>query len=70
MEYQSFCAIVLYASSLPLSRANWLPLSVFLLQLQRRFRLLSIYQRFEEILFKKIMVAKECFLNYHNFNPI
>jgi hypothetical protein len=31
---------------------------------------LSIYTRLEEIFRKKIMVAKEVFVNYNNFNPI
>jgi hypothetical protein len=35
-----------------------------------RLELLSIYQRLEEILIKKILVAKEVFENYYSFSPI
>jgi hypothetical protein len=27
------------------------------------------YQRLEELLYKKIMIAKDFFVNYHSFNP-
>jgi hypothetical protein len=35
-----------------------------------RLRLLSIPHRLEEMLYEKIMVAEEVFVNWYNFNPI
>ena len=42
------------------------------LRLQLRFRPLSIYNSHEELLYKKIMVAEEVFVNCYNFyfNPV
>jgi hypothetical protein len=38
-------------------------------QLHFLLRLFSVYQRLEEILWKKIKVAEEVFVNCYNFNP-